>query len=116
MESLSKLQGFVTKGTQTRVLGTLPANSYIKNVYVHVLEAFNSSGNDLLTVGWDGSVDALVTSIDVSTTGVKSVTLGASNGFNTVAQNVKAYYTNSSSEPSTGKAFVLIDHDRVPTP
>ena len=108
------LQTWVTKDTQNPVMGILPAATYVIQAHVHVTEAFNSDGTDLLTVGWDTDADAIVTSIDVSTTGVKSVTLGSNAGYNGTAQKVKAYYVNGGSEPTTGKAFVLIETVRVP--
>ena len=95
------------------LLGKLPAFSYILNVHVHVVEAFNSDAADTLTVGWTADTDALVTALDVSTTGVKSPTLGANNGYNSSEQEVNAYYTAGGSAATTGKAIVLVEFVRV---
>lgn len=105
---------WVTKDVQNPVLGILPAGSYVYGAHVHVIQAFNSDGTDGLTVGYDADTDALVTSIDVASTGVKSVTLGALSGYNSVARNVEAYYVNSGTEPTTGKAIVILEFYRVP--
>lgn len=113
-EARGRMAVWVTKDAQNPVLGILPANSYVYGAHVHVTQAFNSDGTDTLTVGYDADTDALVTSIDVSSTGIKSVTLGALNGYNSVARNVEAYYVNSGTEPTTGKALVILEFYRVP--
>jgi len=105
--------GWVDDGHTTMLLGKLPAFSYILNVHVHVVEAFNSDAADTLTVGWTADTDALVTALDVSTTGVKSPTLGANNGYNSSEQEVNAYYTAGGSAATTGKAIVLVEFVRV---
>lgn len=109
------LQAWVTKDSQTPILGILPASTYVLRAHVHVTEAFNSDGTDTLTVGWTGTTNAIVTSVDVSTTGVKTITLGSNAGYNSTAQKVRAYYANSGSEPTLGKAFVLIETQRIPS-
>lgn len=107
-------QNFVTFAQQNPDLGIMPAGTFIIQIYCHVLEAFDSDGTDQITVGWDSDPDALATAIDVSTTGLKSVTMGANNGYNSIAQKLKAFYTNSGSEPTAGKAFLWIESIRVP--
>ncbi len=106
---------WVTKDSQNPTLGMLQAGSYFVRAHVHVTEAFNSGGTDLLEVGYDADTDACITSVDVSTTGVKSVTLGALNGYNATARKIEAYYANGGSEPTTGKAIVILEIFRVPT-
>jgi len=108
------LQSWVTSGTQNPTLGVLQAGSYVKEAFLHVTEAFNSSGTDNISVGYDADTDAFVTNVDVSTTGVKSLTLGALNGYNGTARKVEAYYVNGGTEPSAGKALVILEIDRVP--
>lgn len=110
-----RLVCWVTKDAQNPSLGTMPAGSYLLRAHVHVTENFDSDGNDTLTVGYDADPDAVVTSVDVSTTGVKSVTLGALNGYNATARDIEAYYSNSGTEPTTGKAIVILEIIRVPT-
>lgn len=82
--------------------------------HCHVTEAFNSGGTDTIVVGSDANDDAIVTSIDVSTTGIKTCTLGSSAGFNGSAQQIKIVYSNSGSEPTTGAALFLFETAKVP--
>lgn len=108
-------QVWVTKDVQNPDIGILPAHTYVLRAHVHVTEAFNSDGTDTLTVGWDSDSDAIITSVDVSTTGIKTVTLGSNVGYNSVARKMEAYYVNGGSEPTTGKAFILLEIIRIPS-
>lgn len=109
-----RMKAWVTKDVQNPVLGILQPDTYFVRAHVHVTEAFNSSGNDTLTVGYDADTDAFITSVDVSSTGVKSVTLGVLQGYNSTARKVEAYYVNSGTEPTTGKAIVILELFRLP--
>lgn len=109
-----RLKAWVTSNSQSPVLGTLQVGTYLVRAHVHVLQGFNSDGTDTLTVGYDDDTDAAVTSVDVSSTGVKSVTLGALEGYNATARTLKAYYGNSGTEPSQGKALVILEIFSVP--
>lgn len=106
---------WVTYGRQTVNLGILPADTYILRAHVHVTEAFNSGGTDTVTVGNDVDPDAIVTSVDVSTTGIKSVTLGVNAGYNGSAQPLKIFYSNGGGEPSAGAALVIIETAKTPS-
>ena len=108
------ISAWITKGRQTVDLGSIPANTYIMRVHCHVTQAFNSDGTDTITVGSDADPDSIVTSIDVSSTGIKSVTLGVNAGFNTTAQQIKIVYSNGGSEPTTGAALFLFETAKVP--
>ena len=105
---VESLTTWVSFGTQNPALGTLPANSHVLDVQVYVQAAFNSDGTDLLTVGYDGTVSAFVTSLDVSTTGLKSPTLGSGMGYNATSRAVEVYYTAGGSAPTTGSAIVVL--------
>jgi len=105
----ARLQGWVTHTQQTVDLGTMPANRYFVRAHCHVLEAFNSDGSDTLTVGYSDDTDAFVQSVDVSSTGVKSVTLGTLTGYNGTARPVNIYYSPGGSAPSEGKAYVALE-------
>lgn len=105
---------WITKSRQTIDTGGLPASSYIKSVICHVKEAFNSSGSDTITIGSDSDTDSIATSIDVSTTGIKSVTLGVNAGYNSAAQQCKIFYTAGGTAPTTGKALIAIETFIVP--
>lgn len=100
---------WVTSGTQTVPMGTLPIGAYVIRSQIHVLQNFNSDANDNIRVGWSGSTNALVTDTDVSSTGIKSPTLGSSVGYQSTSHVVNAYYLNSGSEPSQGKALVILE-------
>jgi hypothetical protein len=106
-------QGWVSNGIQSVDLGDMPDNSFVFDINVHVIEAFNSDGTDLLTVGWDADPDALMTSLNVSSTGVKVVAYGVSLGFNSRGRTLKAFYSNGGSEPTTGKALIVVEHGVV---
>lgn len=104
------LSGWVTAASQSIELGWLPATFAVVNVSVRVQQAFNSDGTDLLEVGYSGDDDAYMTALDVSTTGIKSVTLGSKvlweddNGRTLIVK-----YTNGGSEPTEGRALVLVE-------
>lgn len=108
------IAGWVTSGQQNPQLGTIPKNAVVRSVYIHVTQAFNSDGTDLLTVGHAEDPDAYVTNLDVSTTGVKTVSLGTGVGWNGTARAVDVTYTASGSAPTTGKALVIVIFDLVP--
>lgn len=107
-------KAWVTSGRQSVLMGTAEKPFYFVAAYVHVTEAFNSDGTDTIIIGDDGDDDGFITSLDVSTTGVKSVTLGAFNGYNSSSRNIRIAYSNGGSEPTTGKAFVMIDVESCP--
>lgn len=108
------ISAWITKGRQTVDLQALPADTYIMRVHCHVTQAFNSDGTDTIVVGSDADPDSIATSIDCSTTGIKSVTLGVNAGFNASAQQIKIVYSNGGSEPSTGAALFLFETVKVP--
>jgi len=111
---IERLAAWVADDKQTADMGKLPANTNVVNVRIQVTENFNGSGSDLISVGYSGAATAFATTTDVSTTGIKSVTLGSSAGYNGTARDVQAYYTNGGGEPSTGKALVILEYYRVP--
>lgn len=104
---------WVTHSRQTVDLGAIPADTYVMRAHCHVVEAFNSNGTDTVTVGTDADPDAFVTSIDVSTTGIKSCTLGVRAGHGS-ASPIKVFYVASGSQPSTGKALIILETTRTP--
>lgn len=109
------LVAWVADSATNPSLGTLPADSYVSAVHLDVTEAFDSDGTDAITVGYDADPDAFATAVDVSTTGVKSVTLGAEAGYVGAARAAEAYYTAGGSAPTTGKALVLLEYRPVPS-
>ena len=103
------LAGWVASGSQPVLLGILPIASYVARVHVHCTTAFNGDGTDNITVGYTGTTNAFSTNADVSTTGVKTITLGANIGYQTVSREINAYYVNGGSEPTTGRALVIVE-------
>ena len=109
-----RLAAWVADDKQTAAMGKLPANAVVTNVRIQVTEAFNSDGTDLISVGYTGATTAFATTTDVSSTGIKSVTLGSGVGFTATARDVNAYYANGGTEPTLGKALVILEYYRVP--
>lgn len=110
---LERLEGWVADNAQNPSLGTLPASTYVTNVRLQVTEAFNSDGADEIKVGYDADDDAYITLTDVSSTGIKTPTLGTLAGYNGTSRAVEAYYVNGGTEPTTGKAIVIVEFYRV---
>lgn len=113
--NISYIAAWVTYSRQTVDLGSLPADTYVLRAHCHVTTAFDGSGTDTVTVGSDADPDAIVTSVDVSTTGIKSVTLGISAGYNASAQQLKIFYANGGGEPSAGAALVILETVKSPS-
>lgn len=107
------ITSWVTHSRQTVDLGALPTDTYILRAHCHVTEAFNSDGTDTIVVGSDANDDSIVTSVDVSSTGIKTLTMPAA-GYNASAQQIKIRYSNSGSEPSAGAALFIFEITRVP--
>ncbi|KKL54454.1 hypothetical protein LCGC14_2265230, partial [marine sediment metagenome] len=96
--------------TDTITLGTLPANAIVIGLFVWVQEAFNSDGNDFLEVGFDANPDAYGTSLDVSGTGVKAMTLGStSKTVDATSRVVKVFYDDQGTDASAGEVHVVIE-------
>lgn len=104
---------WVTHSRQTVDLGAIPTDTYVMRAHCHVTEAFNSNGTDTVTVGTDADPDAFVTSIDVSTTGIKSCTLGARAGYGS-SSPLKIFYANGGSEATTGAALIILETIKAP--
>ncbi len=114
--TVETLYNWVTPTVQNPTLGDLPPGAYALRVHCHVIIAFDSSGTDQITVGWDAGVSALATAIDVSTTGIKTVTLGVSAGYRATGagKSIEAYYTAGGGAPTVGRALIIVEYCRVP--
>lgn len=110
------LSGWVRHDRQNIVLGTVSGRWYVSNVRLYVDEAFNSSGTDQITVGYDANNTAYASAVDVSTTGSKSVTPGFAVNYPDPAstRTVEAYYTAGGTAPNAGKALVVVEYFQVP--
>ena len=95
-------------------MGAFRNPRYVVRVNVHVTEAFNSDGGDTLVIGHPDNTDGYGESVDVSSTGVKTVTLGSDIGYDATNREVQAVYSNGGTEPTTGKAYIVIEF--MPSP
>lgn len=109
--NVERIQGWVADDSQNPTIGRIPVNSLILRAWLFVSEAFNSDGTDQISCGWDASTTAIFTATDVSTAGLKTPTVTST--YQATARDVEAYYTNGGSEPTTGKAFVVVEYVRV---
>lgn len=109
------ITAWVTYGRQTVDLGKLPSDTYIMRAHCHVTQAFNGSGSDTITIGNDVDTDAIATSVHVSTTGIKSVTLGVNAGYNSNAQQLKIFFVHGGAEPTTGACLVILETVKTPS-
>lgn len=96
--------GFITDSTTSVSLGVIPRGAYIKRVHLHVTEAFNT-GN--IKVGTSADDDAFCTATSVTSTGVKSPTLGVGAGWNGTSAEIIAQHDGS---PTSGKAHVAVEY------
>ncbi len=104
------LQAYLTSSTISATLGVLPARAWVSNVRIHVTQAFNATGTDQITVGHSTDDDAYCTATDVSSTGIKTITLGAGVGYDATARKVVAAYAAGSGAPTTGKAYIILEY------
>ena len=109
MSSVLSLVGFVSVARPTLNLGFLRSPRKILRAHVEVVEAFNSNGTDTLVVGNVDNPDAYIESVDVSTTGIKTVTLGSEIGFSATPFDVTAVYTAGGTAPTTGAAIIILE-------
>ena len=118
IETLNVYEGWCTHeaATDTITLGALPADAMVTEVYVWVQEAFDSDGDDFLYVGYDGDSDAYGTELDVSSTGVKAMTLGAtSKTVDGTGRTLKVYYNDGGSDAANGEVHVAVKWFRATT-
>lgn len=117
LQVMGRLEGWVEFGDDgvAVTLGTKPADAFVYETLIHVTEAFDSGTSDLMTIGWDSDPDALATSQSVATTGIKTPTAGASEGYSAAQQTVKAYYASTGTAPTAGKALVVVFFFQVTT-
>lgn len=91
----------------------LPAGTFVELPFVFVTQAFNSDGNDEITVGYTADPDAFGKAVDVSAIGIQNPVAGAEHGFLTTARAAEAFYVNSGSEPNAGKAIIKLPYHFV---
>jgi len=111
VETLSIL---VSAAKKTPEMGYFRHPRKILRAHVEVLEAFDSDGTDLLVVGHADDDDAYITSIDISSTGIKSVTLGSDKGYDATARAVIATYTAGGSAATQGSVAITLEFVYLP--
>lgn len=110
---MERLTAWVYFNGQNPRLGILPMHSYVVGFRLQVSTAFDSDGTDLISCGYDAATTAIFTGTDVSTTGVKAPTAGTLVGYNSVERDLEVYYTPGGSQPTVGKAIVVVEFYRV---
>jgi hypothetical protein len=104
----------VSDSNQAPTIGFFRKPRKVLRIYVEVLEAFNAAGSDTLVIGHADDDDAYATSIDVSTTGVKTATLGAGVNYDATPRAVIAKYAAGSGAPTTGSVMILVEYAELP--
>jgi hypothetical protein len=95
-------------------VGKMPAYSHVVGGGVHIVTAFNSSGTDLLDVGFIGSTtddDAFATDLTLAAVGYLTLDeLGATtNIMQSVETTVTATPAQSVADATAGEAYVIVN-------
>ncbi len=100
---------------QNPLLGTVPQEAVITGVKIYSQTAWNSDGTDLLSIGTDADNNLLAGATDIATTGWKTPAAGTVTFpyYVTADQVLEAYYVNGGSEPTTGRALVVVEYYRT---
>jgi hypothetical protein len=98
--------------------GTLPAVSFITNVFVEVATAFNAGTTNTLTIGTTTAANEIVATGDLTGNGTSSlstqvsrVTRGFGRGLTAAGDTLLyAKYTQTGTAATTGQAYVVIEY------
>ena len=99
--------------TSSVSLGYLPAKAIGIRVSVFIGTAFDAGTTNVIDVGVAGTANNLANDVDVSSTGVGSVTLGAAAGVvqsTSDPQEITAIFVPSGSAATAGSAEVLVEY------
>lgn len=102
-----------------QLIDSLPAGAVILRVWVEVLEAFNATTSNLVTVGTGavgaGTADDYIGASDVTegTPGVYPATPKGPQAALTADSDIYVYYTPGAADASTGKARAFIEWVRT---
>jgi hypothetical protein len=99
--------------TTAAEIGKIPAGAYVYDIKVLVTTAFNNGGTDLLDIGTKADDDYFQANLDVSSTGSKTITLGAYALYGTVIDTdaqttVTATYAGSATAATAGACKVIV--------
>ena len=117
------MEGWVADNKKITTLQELPADHIIIGIDVWVQEAFNSDGDDFLTVGIQGGADddAYMDDLDVSGTGVKdtAVACAAADDYGKViaasGRVLQLIYKDGGTDATTGRAHVTVRYAKATT-
>jgi hypothetical protein len=113
VQTMVKKITFADLGTSVTV-GKMPPYSHVVGGGVHIVTAFNSSGTDLLDVGFIGSTtdaDAYATDLTLAAVGFLALDeLGATtNIMQSVETTVTADAAQSVADATAGEAYVIVN-------
>lgn len=111
---LRKRITFADLGTVVTI-GKIPAGAIIVGGGVHVITAFNSSGTDLLDVGFIAATtdaDGLATDLDLATIGFKALDelAAVTNIHQTIESTITASPAQSVADATAGVADVVVTY------
>lgn len=116
--SIAEAEIVFSAAAARQLIATLPAGAVILDAWVQVLEAFNASTSNLITVGYGaiaaGTADDYVATVTEGTPGVyNGVGAGAPLAALSAETDVYVYYTPGDTDASTGKARAFIHYARL---
>jgi hypothetical protein len=114
VQTLIKRITYLDRGTAVTV-GKMPPYSVVVGGGVHVITAFDDTGNDFLDVGFIGSTtddDAYATDLTLAAVGyiVLDELAATTNIMGTVEHTVTATYTGQNGNPTAGDAYVVVNY------
>jgi len=92
----------------TVAVGTVPAGARVTGCEVWVITVFNAGANDALTVGITGDTNYLIENGHPTTVNSETAITNVLDWTPTSDTIVYAYYTHTSTAPTTGKALVKV--------
>ena len=113
VQFLRKKIVFGNFGAGAITVGTLPAGATVVYGGVHVVTAFNSSGTDLIDVGFIGSTtdaDAYASALSMAAVGFIPFDelAAATNIMQTIDTTVTCTLTQSVADATAGEAYVIV--------
>lgn len=106
---------WITLANPTVNFATPKANFVITRMFIHCSVAFDATSTNNISFGYTGSLQAFGTNTSVGSTGWKTITGGSSLGLNTTSRIIRAYYVQTGTAATVGKALVGIELEAAPT-
>lgn len=111
---IQSISAFLTKTNTTVRPGAFSSPRRVVRVHLEVITAFDSDGTDQIRIGHATDNDAYGTLVDVSTTGIKTVTLGSGIGYDATPRQLIFEYVAGGSAPTTGSAVITVEFIPLP--